>query len=382
MTAIEWTDETWNPTVGCSRISPGCDNCYAIGVAHRAMQPAHVGLTVRKVDFLPSGEAIEHGRPDWTGEVRELEERLDVPFRWKRPRRVFVDSMSDLFLADDLFVASVFAVMSLTPQHTYQVLTKRHKALSILDDGDWRYKVGLARMRLANRLGLEHVAPPWPLPNVWLGVSVETQRYADLRIPTLLEAPAVVRFLSVEPLLGPVDLGAWLHTVDGRPTSSGLGWVIAGGESGPGARPMHPSWVRSIRDQCSSAGVPFFFKQWGALVPYEADPQPPFWNSQHGDTIDGHHLPAELTDHERVDGWWWPADLAEELDDTPTVWRWVGKKVAGRELDGRTWDGYPTERTGTDLLEQLRAASTMSAGELRASLLEHDGNVVEPDPAE
>jgi protein gp37 len=305
MSAIEWTDVTWNPTVGCSRVSPGCDGCYAIGVAHRAMQPAHEGLTIRR-----PGE-----RPDWTGEVRCLPDRLDVPLRWRKPRRVFVDSMSDLFHPDvpDLFVAEVWGVMENAPRHTYQILTKRPQRMAtLLNDPDfWEQVTGRPEID--------------PIPCIWLGTSIESDRYA-FRADYLRATPAAVRFLSLEPLLGP------LPSVD----LTGIDWVIVGGESGPGARPMQPDWVRDIRDRCVDVGVPFFFKQWGAMVPYEPDPQPPFWVSQHGDLIDGHHLPAELSEGDRVDEWWAP-DLEHDA-----IFRWVGKKAAGRELDGRTWDEMPS----------------------------------------
>ena len=294
---IEWTDETWNPTVGCSKVSPGCDGCYAIGVAHRAMQPAHEGLTIRR-----PGE-----RPDWTGEVRCLPDRLDTPLRWRKPRRIFVDSMSDLFHAAVAagFIAQVWETMAATPQHTYQVLTKRPQ-----------------RMRQA--LCTPSIVGHDPLPNVWCGTSIESDRYA-FRADHLRATPAAVRFLSLEPLLSP------LPSLD----LTGIDWVIVGGESGPGARPCQPDWVRDIRDRCEAAGVAFFWKQWGAWVPYEPDAQQPFWASQHGDLIDGHHLPADLSDGDPTGGWWAP-DLEHDA-----IFRKVGKQSAGRGLDGRTWDQMP-----------------------------------------
>lgn len=253
MSAIEWTDETWNPVVGCSEVSPGCDHCYAVGVAHRAMQPAHEGLTIH----TPS-EGTK-----WNGTVRCLPERLDQPLRWRKPRKVFVNSMSDLFHRDvgSSFISDVWAVMERTPQHTYQILTKRPQ-------------------RMAQEVGWRR-----PLPNVWLGTSIENDRYT-FRADHLRCTPAAVRFLSLEPLLGPLP----------SLNLDGIDWVIVGGESGPKARPMHPDWVRQIRDRCVAAGVPFFFKQWGTWSPSIG------YGSKAGR---------------------------------------VGKKAAGRDLDGRTWDDYP-----------------------------------------
>jgi protein gp37 len=222
--SIEWTEATWNPTTGCDRTSPGCDNCYAATLAKRlkAMgQPKYQ----RDGDPRTSGPGFKLTcHPD----------ALDIPRRWAMPRTIFVNSMSDLFHVEVPFefIEQVFDVIAATPQHTYQVLTKRSRRLA----------------EVANRL-------EWPR-NLWMGVSVEDERYM-FRARHLCEVPAVVRFLSCEPLLGP--LGD-LHL-------DGIHWVIAGGESGPGSRRVDPAWVRAIRDQCDSAGVPFFFKQWGGRTP-------------------------------------------------------------------------------------------------------------------
>ncbi len=221
---IEWTEATWNPIVGCTVLSPGCTNCYAMRLAARleAMgQPKYTGVT-RK-----SG-----GRAKWNGRINLDRASLDIPKKWKTGRTIFVNSMSDLFHEDVPldFIEDVFATMVATPQHTYQVLTKR-----------------------AERI--EDVAPhlPWP-KHIWLGVSVESGDYA-YRIDHLRRSRAAIKFLSLEPLLGPLD------KLDLR----GIDWAIAGGESGPGARPMPIEWVRSIRDQCVAAGVAFHFKQWGGV---------------------------------------------------------------------------------------------------------------------
>ena len=231
--AIEWTEATWNPTTGCDRVSRGCDNCYAMTLAKRlkAMgQPRYQ----RDGDPRTSGPGFG---------LTVHPDGLRLPLTWKRPRIVFVNSMSDLFHAQVpvAFVRQVFDVMAATPQHTYQVLTKRARRLR----------------RLAPSL-------TWPA-NLWVGVSVEDGDAVD-RIDDLRAVPAVVRFLSCEPLLGPLpDL-----------TLDGIGWVIAGGESGVNARPMDPAWVESLRDHCLSDGVPFFFKQWGGRTP-----------KQGGRTLDG-----------------------------------------------------------------------------------------------
>lgn len=222
--AIEWTEATWNPTTGCDRVSPGCDNCYALTLARRLKA---MGSTKYQVDGDPRTSGPGFG-------VTVHESALLVPRRWRDPRVVFVNSMSDLFHAriPVAFVRQVFDVMAATPQHTYQVLTKRSSRLRRLS-GD-----------------LE-----WP-PNVWMGVSVEDEAHLG-RIDDLREVPAAVRFISAEPLLGPLP-GLDL---------SGIGWVIVGGESGPDHRPLDLAWAREVRDVCISAGVPFFFKQVGGRTP-------------------------------------------------------------------------------------------------------------------
>lgn len=360
-TGIEWTDATWNPVTGCTKVSPGCDHCYAIGATRRISatgNPAYQGL----LGF----DGI--GQMDWSGLVNLLPDRLEQPLRWTRPRMIFVNSMSDLFHENvpDEFIAKVFAVMALAPQHRFQVLTKRHSRMrSLLNDPlfltemrDRAYLMttgedGAVRVPAALRAAYGHtvdvlrgtVSRPWPLPNVWLGVSVENQKWADIRLPALLETPAAVRFLSCEPLLGPVDLhrewlvpDARLCGYSGATTQdhaalatvlraavhqfSGdapyVNWVIVGGESGPGARPMHPDWPRQVRDQCAAAGVPFLFKQWGN------------WSPRLGGPVIVNRVGATLEAGSAV------------LDET--AWAGVenvGKKAAGRALDGRTHDGYP-----------------------------------------
>ena len=276
MTSIEWTDKTWNPVVGCSRVSKGCERCYAERVAHRGMLPQHKGLTVLG----------KHG-PRWTGEVRFLADRLAEPLSWRKPRRVFVNSMSDLFheslsIPD---IARVFAVMAQAERHTFQVLTKRAKRMrEVLASQLFWADVDLAhiemfsgdggtdddRDRVANACGAR------VLPNVMLGVSVEDQATADERIPHLLACPAAVRWVSYEPALGPVDFGL-VGTLPASMTGGAyvlaaewLHWIVVGGESGPGARPFDVAWARSVIAQCRDAGVPVFVKQLGA-VPHVGD---------------------------------------------------------------------------------------------------------------
>jgi protein gp37 len=249
-TGIEWTGATWNPVTGCTKVSPGCDHCYAETIAHR-----FAGTKAYPDGFKPTL------RP----------ERLDQPLRWRKPRRIFVNSMADLFHDDvpDEYIAEVFTTMGRAAQHTFQILTKRHARMrSLLQrwtsrEPTWVRPDGIIDV---NEMPLDADPSaawvgqrPWPLSNVWLGVSVENQQWADIRIPALLDTPAAVRFLSCEPLLGPINLG--------EPADTRVDWVIVGGESGRGARPMHPDWARSLRDQCTAAGVPFLFKQWGEHAP-------------------------------------------------------------------------------------------------------------------
>jgi protein gp37 len=222
--AIEWTEATWNPTTGCDRLSAGCDHCYALTLAKRLKA---MGAPKYQNDGDPRTSGPGFGVTIHPGALR-------IPYGWREPRVVFVNSMSDLFHArvPVSFVREVFSVMADTPRHTYQVLTKRSHRL----------------VRLADQLD-------WP-PNVWLGVSVEDAAQLQ-RIDHLRHVPASVRFLSCEPLLGP------LHRLD----LTGIDWVIAGGESGPGCRPLDRTWVTDIRDACTAASVPFFFKQWGGRTP-------------------------------------------------------------------------------------------------------------------
>jgi protein gp37 len=228
MTKIQWTDETWNPFAGCSIVSPGCKNCYAMRDAYRKgfnpLTPHYREIT-RRVN----GHAV------WSGKLALAPERiLTKPLDWRRPRRVFVNSMSDLFHEDApaAWIDRVFAIMAASSQHVFQALTKRPERMR-----------DYCRARQGE-----------PLSNLWLGVSVERQQEADERIPDLLATPAAVRFVSAEPLLGPIDLTEMAR----------LDWIIVGGESGPGARRFDPEWARNLLRQRRNAGVAFFVKQMGA----------------------------------------------------------------------------------------------------------------------
>ncbi|MFD6534870.1 phage Gp37/Gp68 family protein [Streptomyces goshikiensis] len=388
-TEIEWADATWSPILGCTRVSSGCDGCYAIRTAHiRAHHPnpkiaaAFEGLTHQTGDRL-----------DWTGRVNVLSGRLTEPMRRRTPLKWFVNSQSDLFHEQipDEAIAAILAVVALTPRHTYQVLTKRHGRMrALLSSPAFRELCEQAEARLVAdestpglaRYEREQYATRWwssfsePLPNLWLGVSVEDQKAADMRIPALLATPAAVRWISAEPLIGPIDL--WGKTdrfgarrrltywLDGRPgwgeperTSTGmemcsmvtgprLDWVVAGGESGPGARPAHPNWFRSLRDQCAHSGVPYLFKQWGQWspqAPRDADGRIVRGPRGQGVTLaddgtvyrPGDLDPDGLRHREALDaGHDLPGCLAQLYS--------VGKKQAGRELDGRRHDGYPAPR--------------------------------------
>jgi protein gp37 len=243
-TRIEWTSATWNPTTGCDRVSSGCDHCYALTLAKRLKA---AGNRRYQVDGDPRRSGPGFGLTlHW--------DKIEQPLKWRDPRFVFVDSMSDLFHAKVPieFIERVFNVMADASQHRFQILTKRAGRMASV---------------------LRRICPD-PIPNVWLGTSVENQDWAEIRIPKLLETPAAVRFLSCEPLLGPLNIKPWLPTGDpgdtGTPRfneSHGIDWVIVGGESGPQFRAIDPEWARDLRDQCQSAAVPFFFKQWGGRTP-------------------------------------------------------------------------------------------------------------------
>ncbi|MGU3666126.1 phage Gp37/Gp68 family protein [Methylobacterium sp. A49B] len=303
-TAIEWTDATWNPITGCSVVSPGCTNCYAMKLAGTRLRhiPSRVGLTVET-----------KAGPVWNGQVRLNEGWLFQPLRWREARRIFVCAHGDLFAENvpDAWIDRVFAVMAGAQQHTFQVLTKRSARMR-------EYLTALPeRIRTLDcDSTLDFVS--LPLPNVWLGISAEDQRRWDERLPDLERTPATVRFVSAEPLIAPIDPHDQLVRQQNG-FANRIDWVIVGGESGPGARPMHPDWARQIRDACATAGVAFHFKQHGAWAALEDDGG--LWPEDAGGCIrlrpDGSRGPNG-----------WPMQL-------------VGKKYAGRLLDGVEHNGFP-----------------------------------------
>lgn len=341
-TKIEWATKVWNPVTGCTKLSAGCKNCYAAAMFNRL---AH-NPNAKKYHGLVFADIQCHA------------DDLPLPLRWKKPQRVFVNSMSDLF-HDDVpfdFLDKVFAVMALNPRHTFMVLTKRPgRMMEYLSRPTVEVRIGLEALGIClaekertkgrSKVGsgvtikASDINPgalsAWPLLNIWMGVTAENQEMADKRIPLLLQTPAAKRFVSIEPMLGPVDLEAvsfkhsegffgsalgWHHLPycrrkelkDGRVYPS-LDWVICGGESGPHARPMHPDWVRSLRDQCQDAGVPFFFKQWGEFVDLRQ---------------------VKFSFQE------WRDKTGKRFDDGLAVYR-MGKKAAGRMLDGVEYMEFP-----------------------------------------
>lgn len=344
-TKIEWTDATWNPITGCSVVSPGCTNCYAMALA---------GTRLKSHESRKDLTKEVNGKHVWTGQVRFNAEWLDQPLRWTKPRQIFVCAHGDLFAegVPDEWLDRIFAVMALARQHTFQVLTKRPERMRAYIE---RFKPSPAMDGFVTRDGVHSSDSPrgwpifgnWPLPNVWLGVSVEDQRRADERIPILLDTPAAIRWISAEPLLGPVMLTNIFDYTNEHATDAlagrryfnprddegsavnRLNWVVAGGESGPNARPMHPDWARSLRDQCAAAQVPFLFKQWGEYAPRRA--------AEPADNVD-----ARKALIVRPDGGITSGLLAYGSD----AWLMdkAGKRTAGRLLDGVEHNGFPETR--------------------------------------
>lgn len=291
-TKVEWTDRTWSPVTGCTKISPGCDHCYAERMAQRLRG---------RFGYPQDDPFVVTWHPD----------KLEEPSHWRKPQRVFVCSMSDLFhpRVPWEFIQRIFEVMEEASQHTFQVLTKRPGRMAYFADHEWQSRYG-----------------GWP-SNVWAGTSVESAKYLP-RLDALARVPAKVRFVSCEPLLGPLDLRPWLlcKTCNGSgfysatefcsqcsgSSQGSLHWTICGGESGPSARPMHPQWARGIRDQCQEAGVPLFFKQSGEyLLIREARQRGLTWTRERNEPSSGFYMAK------------------------------VGKKAAGALLDGREWKEMP-----------------------------------------
>lgn len=413
MSKIEWTEKTWNPTVGCSKVSAGCENCYAMRMAYRHM---HNPKIQHKYEGVARKTA--NGKINWTGKINLLEKELLKPLKTKKPTVWFVNSMSDIFHPNVpfYFIAEIYTVMAMCPQHKFQVLTKHpDRAVqyyteyqlglplfmhnSIFELGFYQFmfdKWDKKKNKPAGNLRKDLQDMGWiiaekdtkyakkgtpilldrlTLPNVHVGVSVENQQAADKRIPLLLKIPAAVRFLSCEPLLGPVDLSGVKYlvrhtdSVNGpansplctlpfserrrvvdyikKPwyTASTIDWVIVGGESGPKARAVHPDWVRSLRDQCVAAGVPFFFKQWGEYYTT--------WKKSTTDESVFKMYTSYLQFTQKV--WVKKGDMCVSIDGTicksgldfqkcaypVAIMSRMGKKKAGRLLDGREWNEMP-----------------------------------------
>lgn len=310
-TNISWTQATWNPTVGCSIVSAGCTHCYAMKMAARIERMG--GKAAQKYGGLT--EEV-NGNVVWSGVVRLDPAALPIPLKWRDPRLIFVNSMSDLFHATLSWsdIDQVFAIMSLCGQHTFQVLTKRPDGMrGYLNDPATKSRVELRAEMI--RPGFKIQA--WPLLNVWCGTSIEDQASADRRLPILLEARTAVRFVSIEPLIKPVVLGTAVTPDALKPGSSGLHWIIVGGESGPDAHPMHPDWARALRDEAILLGIPFFFKQHGNY----AEHNPGGNRQQIGLMPNGRQVPVGA-----------PGSV--------TLWN-LGKKQAGDMLDGQRWQQFP-----------------------------------------
>ncbi len=317
MSKIEWTEQTWNPIIGCSKTSEGCANCYAEKTAARL---ARIETTAYY------GEVVEDGQ--WNGKTAFIDSQMRKPLDRKKPTLYFVGSMTDLFHSKTAIqhVNRVFWTMGFCSQHRFIVLTKRPEMMQMY--------MGFQK-DFCERYNFTY-----PLPNVILGVTAENQEQADKRIPILLDTPAAARFVSIEPMLGPVDLTAIMgnrfgeiwNTLDTEwdenacKNGPALDWVICGGESGPGARPIHPDWARSLRDQCKEAGVPFFFKQWGEW-------SPDGWVHA-GTRFDDRHV----TFNNRYEICHSRKDFTHNCNFTMKK---VGKKSAGNVLGGQLHEEYP-----------------------------------------
>lgn len=330
---IQWTERTWNPLAGCTRASEGCDNCYAAVMSHRleAMALADIAngkSPGKKAKYIGTTSKAKNGHIAFNGKINLDYDAINEPHTWKKPVMVFVNSMSDLFHKDVRFefIVKVFQVMVDTPQHTYQVLTKRPERMK-----------GLVNL----------IFPSESVPShIWLGTSVENQEQANIRIPHLLATNAKIKFLSCEPLLGEINLNSslggtrWIGGQRGcRGTHKGIGtddcpkylhhhhddrckkginWLICGGESGHNARPMNTNWARSLRDQCISASVPFYFKQFGEYIDIDSAIAIGLTNS-----YDGKYSPYTY------------------ISSTSLPYLKVGKSKSGHVLDGKTWQEFP-----------------------------------------
>jgi len=373
---IEWTEESWNPVVGCSIVSPGCTNCYAMKMAHR-IEGINAEARAKGTSHAKQYDGttkVVNGNAVWTGKVHLAEHILLNPLKRKKPTTYFVNSMGDLFHEDvpDEWIDLTLAVGALCPQHTLQILTKRAKRMHAYMTTPDRKKIIAERvMDISNRLAalgghqarikLDHFsacfAGSGPFKNIWLGVSTERQQEADERIPLLLQTPAAIRFISAEPLLGPIDVTKLpfpksceceqhAPTLDAfnaavfcegcceGPEAMDLGklsWIIVGGESGPDARPMSIQWARELRDQCKEAEVPFFFKQWGEWYPAGVHPSETPGRFAFGDYEHDRSVMIQVDSYPRQFTKFGARSVMER----------VGKKAAGRALDGIEYSEMP-----------------------------------------
>lgn len=331
-TKIEWCEETWNPIIGCSHVSPGCDNCYAERMAGRLanmpQQHENYSKVVRWGQHPKTDMYYASGK--WDGKTHLVESALEKPLRWKKPRTIFVCSMGDLFheSVEWNWITKVIRVIEDSPQHTFLILTKRPERMLIYFQQVWQ------------EYGWKHI------DNLWLGVTAENQDQADKRIPILLNIPAAKRFVSIEPMLSEVNIEIWIHdsncTYDIRreagcicsePREACIDWVIVGGETGPNSRPMHPDWVRYVRDQCQSAGVPFFFKQWGEYGQ----------GSELGGTQYAVSLQGDFVKYHDQEEWGLMVRKHNNSwhESRVTIMSMVCKKKAGHLLDRKEWRERP-----------------------------------------
>jgi protein gp37 len=325
MTKIEWTNETNNPFVGCTKISEGCKNCYALPMAVRNAHNHKLPDEIREAYFSVISKI--DGKWNWNGKIAFIESAIYKILGWNKSRMVFLCSMGDIFHENNSFdkINEVFNAIAISQEHTFQILTKRPERMLEYFTGNYYNKQKLFLHSIDSTL------IGWPLNNLWLGVTAENQEQANKRIPILLQIPAAVRFVSVEPMLGPIDFyeityGNQFHNVLNGVldiTTSQLGilgdkldWVICGGESGHKARPMNPEWVKSLRDQCKKAKVPFFFKQWGE------------------------YLPISRKEVEK-----YPLSKLLGIAEHRMVYVKVGKKQAGRLLNGKEYKEMPKAKS-------------------------------------
>lgn len=306
MSKIEWTNETWNPIIGCTKVSPGCDNCYAEKMACRLASMEH---NISAYDYRYIVNGTEFDKPTkWNGETFFAESQINKPLKRKKPTKYFVCSMGDLFHKSVSFqdVTGIIEIIEKCKQHTFQILTKRPERMKEYFD-----------LLLNGALDYTKLAA-LPIKNLWLGVTAENQEQAENRIPVLLQIPAKVHFVSIEPMLSFIDLmpaifyefEGWKLGIENPPK---IDWVICGGESGHKARLINPGWVETLRDQCKKLRIPFFFKQWGEHLPI----------------MD----PSELKKY--------PLSKLVEKHEWQTVFAKIGKKKAGSLLDGKEYNEMP-----------------------------------------